>query len=165
MTTNFWRICEVAATSQIGRKMTNNFWRICDVADQSKRTNNFDESATSLRRRRLVKKITNNDYEYATSLRRNFDKCTTKLRRTILLLRPPVTSYGLQRICDVEATKTRWIYDVVATLQIHRVPTGKCFCIAIYWPHNNHDASWQNTAHVNVSVANFTMLRLFHRVI
>ena len=33
--------------------------------------------------------------------------------------------------------------------------------LAIYWSHNVHDASWQNNAHVNVSVANFTMLRLF----
>ena len=39
--------------------------------------------------------------------------------------------------------------------------TFKYFCIAIYWPHNDHDASWQNTAHVNVSVANFTILHLF----
>ena len=39
--------------------------------------------------------------------------------------------------------------------------TFKSFCIAIYWPHNDHDASWQNTVHVNVSLVNFTMHRLF----
>ena len=37
----------------------------------------------------------------------------------------------------------------------------KCFYLAMYWPHNDHDESWQHTAHVNVSVANFSMLCLF----
>ena len=50
---------------------------------------------------------------------------------------------------------------LILKLNFSKFRTFKCFRIAIYWPHNDHDASWQNAAHVNVSVGNFTMLRLF----
>ena len=57
MTNNFRRIYDVAGTSQlVWNDHTMNLRRRCDVAGWSKWWINFDESATLLRRRRLVEK-------------------------------------------------------------------------------------------------------------
>ena len=132
MTNKFRRICDIAIWS----KMANQFRRICKVIGR-KWPIDFDESATSQWRRRLVE----NDQQISTNLRRrcnvtNWSKMTNRFWQICNVAalsqfgrKWPINFYesatSLWRRCDVidwskMTNKFRRICDVAATSQFGR---------------------------------------------